>query len=95
MGKAYWMAGACFYALCLTTPVNAQSGNSISPGEPDIVVTATRREQRLQEVPLAVTALSSETLRTRGIENAADLGTGKVPGLAVNSLFGSEVSIAC
>jgi len=94
MGKAYWMAGACFYALCLTAPVNAQSGNSISPGAPDIVVTATRREQRLQEVPLAVTALSSETLRTRGIENAADLGTGKVPGLAVNSLFGSEVSIA-
>ena len=94
MGKAYWMAGTCCCALCFVNPVHAQSGTTAGDGGQDIIVTATRREQRLQDVPLAVTALSADTLRTRGIENAADLGTGKVPGLAVNSLFGSEVSIA-
>ena len=57
-------------------------------------MTATRREQRLQEVPLAVTALGAETLRARGIASPADLGTGKVAGLAVSPLFGSEVSLS-
>ena len=76
-------------ALAQAAPASSQAADTA-----DIIVTATRREQRLQDVPLAVTALSADTLRTRGISSAADLGTGKVPGLAINSLQGSEVSIA-
>ena len=39
----------------------------------DIVVTAQKREERLQEVPIAITALGSAQLETRRISNAADL----------------------
>lgn len=39
----------------------------------DIVVTAQRREQKLQDVPLAVTAFSGAALRASGIENVKDL----------------------
>ena len=39
----------------------------------EIVVTARRREENLQEVPVAITALSAEDLEIRSIENIKDL----------------------
>ena len=39
----------------------------------EIVVTARRREENLQEVPVAVSALSAEDLEIRSIENVRDL----------------------
>jgi iron complex outermembrane recepter protein len=48
----------------------------------EIVVTATRREQNLQEVPLAVVAFSGEMLDRQGIENMEDLKA-VVPNLVV------------
>lgn len=42
-------------------------------GLSDIVVTARRRTERLQDVPVAVTALGSETMQTSGIDRIADL----------------------
>ena len=42
-------------------------------GVADIVVTAQKREERLQEVPIAITALGSAQLETRGVTNVTDL----------------------
>jgi iron complex outermembrane receptor protein len=42
-------------------------------GLEEIVVTATRREQNLQEVPLAVVAFTGESLETQGITHMEDL----------------------
>jgi len=39
----------------------------------EIVVTARRREENLQEVPVAITAFSAEELELRSIENVEDL----------------------
>jgi len=39
----------------------------------DIVVTARRREEALQDIPIAVQAFSGETLETQRIQNAVDL----------------------
>lgn len=39
----------------------------------EVVVTARRREENLQEVPVAITALSAEDLELRSIENTEDL----------------------
>ena len=39
----------------------------------EVIVTATRREQNLQEIPLAITAISAEALEQRTIENVEDL----------------------
>ena len=39
----------------------------------EVVVTARRREENLQQVPIAITALSAEDLELRSIENTEDL----------------------
>lgn len=39
----------------------------------DIVVTAQKREEKLQEVPISITALGTEQLESRGITNITDL----------------------
>ncbi|MET0374742.1 MAG: TonB-dependent receptor plug domain-containing protein, partial [Rhizorhabdus sp.] len=46
----------------------------------DIVVTAQRREERLQEVPLAISAFSGDALQSRGLTSTKDL-TIVTPGL--------------
>jgi outer membrane receptor protein involved in Fe transport len=47
----------------------------------DIVVTASRRDERLQDVPAAVTALSGDTLETLGVRSFSDY-VSLVPGLS-------------
>jgi iron complex outermembrane receptor protein len=39
----------------------------------DIVVTATRRSERLQDVPISVTAVTGDTLMQRGVTNPEEL----------------------
>jgi outer membrane receptor protein involved in Fe transport len=56
-------------------------------GLEEIVVTATRREQNLQEVPLAVVAYTGEMLERQGIENMEDLKA-VVPNLVVAGNLG-------
>lgn len=57
----------------------------------DIVVTARRREERLQDVPVAVTAVTGEALRSANITQVQDIQQ-KVPGLTIqSSAFGSNV----
>lgn len=51
-------------------PVLAQDGAAVIE---EIVVTARRREENLQEVPIAVSAFSAQDLDNRNIENIRDL----------------------
>lgn len=59
-----------------------------SGGLTEIVVTAQRRGENLQRVPISVTAVTAESLATSGIRNAADLGR-VVPSLAVFTTSGA------
>ena len=68
-------------AVLVTTPVMAEERVNEAVLE-EIVVTAKKREQNLQDVPIAITALSSETLTNAGIRTTEDL-TVAVPGLNV------------
>jgi iron complex outermembrane recepter protein len=52
-----------------------------------IIVTAQKREQSLQDVPIAISAFSEEQLDARGIVSVKDLGTA-VPGLQFSDLAG-------
>lgn len=58
----------------------------------EIVVTAQKREESNQEVPISITALSTESLERRGIQNSEDL-LGQVPGVGGFSASGSRGSI--
>jgi iron complex outermembrane recepter protein len=79
------LALAAALALAGTTPVLAQGADQAAVVEDtgaveDIVVTAQRRRERAQDVPIAITAFSAETLAARGVVNALDL-TQFVPNL--------------
>ena len=50
----------------------------------EIVVTANRREEAIQDVPVAITAMSSETLREQSISSAQDL-LGMVPSVTIGA----------
>jgi iron complex outermembrane receptor protein len=54
----------------------------------EIVVTARRREERLQDVPLAISAYSEQRLAAQGIKSLADLAAA-TPGLAFQDLNGA------
>src|SRR3546814_15523835 len=51
----------------------------------DIIVTAQRQEQRLQDVPISVTAFGAEQLRDNNIETVQDIAT-RTPGLAISAV---------
>jgi len=51
----------------------------------DIIVTAQRQEQKLQDVPVSVTAFGSEQLRDNNIETVADIAT-RTPGLSASAV---------
>lgn len=75
-------------ALAQDTPQNSESVAETNDAPRDeIVVTAQRRAENLQKVPLAVTAFNSQQLESQGIRTVADLG-GKIPGLAVQKFNG-------
>lgn len=53
----------------------------------EVVVTARKREERLQDIPLSVTALSSEDMREANISSLSDIAANTV-GFTVNAAFG-------
>lgn len=65
-----------------------ETAQAESEGIEDIVVTAQRRQERLQEVPIAATAFSSESLDALGITDVALIQT-QTPNLVIKSQFGS------
>ena len=73
-------------ALCVGYGAPAYAQNA--EGD-DIIVTARRTEERLQDVPISVTVLSQDKLDSQNIFSPADLGT-YTPSLSVNSRFGPE-----
>ncbi|MBB3359752.1 MULTISPECIES: TonB-dependent receptor [unclassified Novosphingobium] len=70
-------------------PAPAPATSSVDDGA--IIVTAQRREQKLQDVPLSVTAQTASQLQTRGIANVQALGEA-VPSLSVSSAVGFAIT---
>jgi iron complex outermembrane receptor protein len=55
-----------------TTPVPSQALANVPGQQGDIVVTALRRSENLQDVPAAITAFTSDTIEAAGIERPLD-----------------------
>ena len=81
------MASAPGYSQTNTTPA---AGKPLAPDTDTIVVTAQRREQKLQDVGIAVTALSAKAITSQGIKDSVDL-TRTVPSLKMNEYTPSAV----
>ena len=66
-------------------------GDQASTGLQEIVVTAQKREQNVQDVPIAVSALNAATLEVNRVANVTDL-SGLAPGVTVvSSAGGSQI----
>jgi iron complex outermembrane receptor protein len=70
---------------CYAAPAWAQTPEAPAQTAPDgltsdIVVTAQKRSERLQDVPISITALSADTLKTAGAKQLSDIAA-VTPGL--------------
>jgi iron complex outermembrane recepter protein len=73
-------------AQAQTAPTTAADGGK--PGEvSEVVVTAQRRSERIQDVPITVAAISADTMKAAGVESVKDLST-VVPGLQIGDAVG-------
>lgn len=73
----------------IATPALAQTADEGSTN--DIIVTAQRIEQRLQDVPISITVYDQEQLTNQNVSSAKDLAA-FTPGLNVNSRNGSDAT---
>ena len=68
------LMGSSILAMAVATPAYAQSGGSTTDAfGGEIVVTAQRQSERLQDVPIAVSAFSTEALEAQQIKTPSDL----------------------
>jgi iron complex outermembrane receptor protein len=66
----------------------AETADGFAPEE--VIVTAQKREEKLQDVPIAISAISGEQITTRGIDNILDLKS-LAPNLTVGKYPNSNV----
>lgn len=78
------VSAVCLAAIA-TESVAQQADNTASTGALEsVVVTAQRRSENLQIVPVAVTAVTAEQLESRGVQNSTDL-SGMAPNFHIQA----------
>src|SRR5690606_25584755 len=85
--RAVLLVGVACGSLAAAVPAMAQESGASSSG--DIIVTARRVEERLQDVPISITVFSQEQLTKQNVAVATDLAT-YTPSLSVNQRYGPE-----
>lgn len=100
-GQAALLVSACGVALAFSSVAHAQDAAPVEEAQPatdtpaessasgnEIIVTASKREQTLQDVPIAVSVTSAATIERAQIRDIKDLSS-LVPSLRVNQLQSS------
>ncbi|WP_296305391.1 TonB-dependent receptor [Pseudomonas sp.] len=91
--KVLLTSSALAIAFAASSPVYAQAKDGDEIGLEEIVVTAQKREQSLQDVPIAVTAVTQESIQANRIFSVNDLSA-IAPGVTVKpSPGGSSVPV--
>lgn len=95
--RAALASTACLAALSAATSAQAQVAaeagepqsetSDASPGQGEIVVTAQRRSESIQSVPISIQAISSDAIEERGIRNPQDLAQ-FTPNVSISSPTG-------
>lgn len=95
--RAQLLAGVgIVFATAMATPTFAQVEVDVGPDprllteEPtstldEVIVTATKRETNLQDTPIAISVVTTETLDDRHVQSLLDLFDGAVPSLRVST----------
>lgn len=79
----------------MSSTAYAQEAEADNGGIQEIIVTAQKRAENLQDTPISILALNSDALEKQGINSMNDMFTGAVPSLRVAPFIGrtSAVSI--
>lgn len=90
---AVLLATASSVALGQETATSGTAG--VEGGIAEIVVTAQKREENLQDTPISIVAFGADTLEQKGVNSLSDLFTGGIPSLRISPFLGraSAVSI--
>lgn len=96
MRRTGTIAFASASLLAFATPSHAQDTaaqdtNPSASDAGDIVVTARRSEERLQDVPISITVFNQQQLDNRNVATGADLAN-YTPSLSANNRYGAEAS---
>jgi len=93
--RQYYLASISALALACPFAASAQTAPSEErrASDTDIVVTATRREESVLDVPLSVAAFSQESLDQKSVRNIEDLAR-ITPGLSISQGFSGIKYIA-
>ena len=75
-----------------TGDTQTQNKRNFSSTLEEVVVTARKRAESIQETPVAVTAISSDDLRAQGIVNTTELAK-SVPSLQINDSTSTQIFI--
>jgi iron complex outermembrane receptor protein len=81
--------GLCTALCCVTNLALAQGSSALE----EVIVTAQHREQNIQDVPIAITALSQDALKKSDIFDAASISQ-HVPGVAYAEFAPGQALIA-
>lgn len=81
------MLGVAFTGVSVAAPALAQDAQVSNPA--DIIVTARRVEERLQDVPISITVFNGDQIQKRNVAVASDLAA-YTPSLTINTRFGPE-----
>ena len=69
-------------------PASAQqTSNVVEQGLEEIIVTARKRAEKLQDVPISITAFTADAIEQRGIESVYDIAR-LTPNLSFNQTYG-------
>ena len=75
-------------SACCCLPSTFAHGQALE----EVIVTAEKREQSLQDVPISIIALGREALELQGIDDLDDLGA-NIPNLVVNNFNNDPVAV--
>ena len=101
MGRSFSSIARCSMAAITIAIAHGEAYAQVSTGSPaspaasngtgDIVVTAQRREQKLQDVGLAITAATGEQLRANGVTSSKEIAK-IAPGVIFDSTAGGNLN---
>jgi len=80
-------SGVAILHVFAISPAYSQDSSEVNPS--DIIVTARRTEERLQDVPISITVFSQEQISKQNITTSTDLAA-YTPSLSVNQRYGPE-----
>ncbi len=90
-----WRNGAAIAwgLVCWTSAAGAQTAATMEKGLDEVIVTAQKRPEQLQDTPIAISVLDAAALADRGVSTLADLVDGQVPSLRVTPVGGRPSSL--